>query len=58
MKKFCRNETDGYLFGVCQGIAEHFDLNPTLVRIFFLLVPHMGLVYIALGFLAPEKDDK
>jgi phage shock protein C len=44
--------------GVCAGIAEYFDLDPTLVRILFVLLalgPVPGiLVYIILAVIMPE----
>lgn len=54
-----RSRTDSVFFGVCGGIAEHFDFSPWGVRFFFLLmmIPTFFwtvIVYIALAmFLKP-----
>ncbi|HEY5690615.1 MAG TPA: PspC domain-containing protein [Cyclobacteriaceae bacterium] len=47
------------LFGVCSGLANYFDVDPTLVRalfiIAFLMVGTGGLAYIILAIIMPEK---
>ncbi len=47
------------IFGVCSGLADYFEIDPTLVRLLFLfMVLVMGtglLLYLALAFLMPEK---
>ena len=46
--------------GVCGGIAKYFDLDPTLVRVGFVLLSifaSAGLVaYIACALIIPEDD--
>lgn len=37
MKKLYRSEKDVKIAGVCGGIAEYFSLDPTLVRLLWLL---------------------
>lgn len=32
-KRLFRSETNKMIWGVCGGIAEYFDLDPTLVRL-------------------------
>jgi len=60
-QKLTRSKTDKKLAGVCAGIAEYFDLDPTLVRIgyVFLSVLSAGfpgiLVYIILAIVIPAK---
>ncbi len=43
--------------GVCAGIAEYFDLDPTLVRIIWVIVTLMGgagvLLYIIAWIVMP-----
>lgn len=47
--------------GVCSGIAEYLDLDPTIVRIAYVLISLMSvgfpglLVYIILALIMPEK---
>jgi len=36
-RKLVRSATDKKIAGVCAGVAEYFDLDPTLVRILWLL---------------------
>lgn len=56
------------IFGVCGGIAEYFNLDPTIIRIIALTCVFFGfgcpiLVYIIAAFCmpdapAPKADDK
>ncbi len=53
--------TDAMLGGVCAGIAEYFDLDPTLIRLAFIiltiatvLVPSL-IAYIVLWIVIPPK---
>lgn len=40
------------LFGVCGGIAEYFNLNPTIVRILFVLAAILtGSIFVWIYFL-------
>lgn len=47
--------------GVCGGVAEYFDLDPTLVRIGWAVVTLMGSigfwVYLVCAFVMPKKSD-
>ena len=56
-KKLVRSRRDKKLGGVCAGLAEYFDLDPTIVRvIWFLAVFFAGtglLVYIVLWIVLP-----
>ena len=36
-KRLVRSSTDKKLGGVCAGLADYFDLDPTLIRIIWLL---------------------
>lgn len=59
MKRLTRSSTDRRLAGVCAGIAEYFDLDPTLVRVgwvFFSLLGGSGLLaYIICAIIIPEE---
>jgi phage shock protein PspC (stress-responsive transcriptional regulator) len=52
-----RSSTDKKLGGVCAGLAEYFDMDPTLVRVLWLLVVLCGgtgiLLYIILWIVLP-----
>ncbi|MEO6167500.1 MAG: PspC domain-containing protein [Chitinophagales bacterium] len=47
------------LFGVCSGIANYFDIDPTIVRVLFVfgfLVFGSGLLlYLILAIAMPDK---
>jgi len=57
-----KNKYDRMLFGVCGGLARNYDLDPTLVRLAFLLgVPLTGSVlfwaYLLLAVITPQEND-
>lgn len=49
--------------GVCAGIAEYFDLDPTLVRVLYVVLTIFSaafpglLLYIILLILMPQQMD-
>jgi len=48
--------------GVCSGLAEYFNVDPTIVRIIFLLLLLPGgvpgpLLYILMWIVMPVKPD-
>ncbi|MCK4836062.1 MAG: PspC domain-containing protein [Candidatus Aminicenantes bacterium] len=62
MKRLMRSQKDKMIAGVCGGIADYFKLDPTLVRIIYVLVSIFSiafpgiLVYIILWIIVPEAD--
>src|SRR5579863_7180455 len=56
-RKLMRSSTDKKLGGVCAGLADYFDMDPTLVRVLWLLVVLCGgtglLVYVILWIVLP-----
>ena len=59
-KKLTRSRTDKKILGVCGGIAEYLNLDPTLVRIAFVVgVIGSGgpfvLGYLALAIIMPKE---
>ncbi len=48
MKKLYKSNTDKKLCGVCGGIAEYFEIDPTLVRLLWVLFS----VFVGSGLLA------
>ena len=61
MVRRLRKSTDKKLFGVAGGVADYFELDPTLVRVGFVLLciatSGLGLLaYIAMAFLMPPAD--
>jgi len=59
-KRLNRPVRDRMLFGVCSGIAEYFDVDPTIVRLLFVLAIFAGgaspLAYIVLAIVMPSAD--
>lgn len=58
-KRLYRNTSDKKLAGVCSGIADYFNIDPTLVRlgvVFLSLAAGGGiLAYIIAAIIIPEK---
>lgn len=58
-KKLYRDTANQQLAGVCSGIAEYFDIDPTVVRllwVFAVLFVGTGvLAYIICAIIIPEK---
>lgn len=56
-KKLVKGEKK--IFGVCSGLANYLDLDPTVVRVGFVLAVILGgvgvLVYIVLAIAMPDK---
>jgi phage shock protein C len=50
---------DKKIFGVCSGLADYFDLDPTVVRILFLVAVFMFgtgiLLYLVMAIVMPSK---
>jgi phage shock protein C len=50
---------DKKLFGVCSGLGEYFDVDPTLIRVLFvfafLAVGTGLLLYIILAIVMPDS---
>lgn len=59
-KRLYRTEEGKMLCGVCGGIAEYFNIDPTLVRlgfVFFCLAGGSGvLAYIIAAIIMPTKS--
>jgi phage shock protein C len=57
VKRLTRSSTDKKIAGVCGGLAEYFDLDPTLVRILWLVLVFFAgtgfLVYLVLWIALP-----
>lgn len=37
-KRLYRSATDRKIFGICGGVAEYFDIDPTIVRLALVLL--------------------
>lgn len=58
MKRLTRSATNRTLAGVCAGIGEYFGIDPTLVRIGWVVFCLLGgsgiLAYILCALIIPE----
>ena len=61
-KRFYLSQTDKKIGGVCGGIAEYFNFDPTLVRIIaFIVIWFYGiglLAYLITWIVAPKGPDR
>jgi len=60
MTRLYRSEDDRILGGVCGGIAEIYDLDPSLVRILTLLLILSGVtpvLYLAAWLIIPPESE-
>jgi phage shock protein PspC (stress-responsive transcriptional regulator) len=59
MKKFYLSSTDRKIGGVCGGLAEYFDADPTFMRLLFVLLALFGgltvIAYIVLWAVGPRR---
>ena len=57
-KKLYRSSTNYKLAGVCGGIGEYFNIDPTLIRLAWILFSVMGgaglLAYIVAAIVMPK----
>lgn len=57
-KRLYRSKRERILGGVCGGMAEYFDVDPTLVRLFWILLIFAGgvsiLAYVIAWIIIPE----
>ena len=58
-KRLYKSSTDKKVCGVCGGIANYFDVDPTvirLIRVIFTLVGGSGLIaYIIAAIIMPDE---
>ena len=59
-KRLYRSESNRMLCGVCAGIAEYFNLDPTLIRLAWALFCVLGgsgvLAYILAAIISPPES--
>ncbi len=60
MKKLYRIEEGKMVCGVCGGVAEYFNIDPTVVRLAWVVVSCWAglgiLAYIAAAIIMPPKS--
>lgn len=59
-KKFTRSTDNAMVAGVAAGIADYLNIDPVLVRLFFVLATlshgHGLLIYLILWAIMPKED--
>jgi phage shock protein C len=60
-KRLYKTKDGAMLFGVCAGLAEYFDIDPTLVRLLLVASVFFGgmgiVVYLVAAVILPNKSD-
>ena len=57
-KKLYRNTQNKVIAGVCSGLAEYLNIDPTIIRVIWALVALSGaglLAYLVCALIIPEK---
>jgi phage shock protein C len=58
-KRLYRSRSNRMLFGVCGGLGEYLNVDPTVIRLIFVLAFLPGgpglIAYLALALLVPEE---
>lgn len=58
-KRLTRSKSEKMIAGVCGGLAMYLGLDPTLVRLIFLLVSLAGgqgvLIYLLMWVITPQE---
>ena len=60
MKKLYLSDTNKKIGGVCGGLGEYFDVDPTFVRVVFILIAILSfgvgvLAYILMWMIIPRE---
>ena len=61
-KKLYKSNTDKKIDGVCAGIAEYLDVDPTLIRLVWVLATIFAgaglLAYLIAAIIMPRKPEE
>jgi len=61
-RKFFRSQDDKIIAGVCGGLANYFDIDATLIRLFFIFLVTFGasgfIIYLLLWLITPVSDQQ
>lgn len=61
MKRLVRSQSQKMIAGVCGGLAEYFDMDPTVVRVIYVILSILSvafpglLIYLLLVFVIPNE---
>jgi len=56
-RRLTKSKKDRMLFGVCGGLGEYFDIDPTFIRLAFAILALQGIgivIYIILAIIMPS----
>lgn len=59
-KRLMRSNKDKFLCGVCGGVANYFEIDPTIVRLLWALLACSGaglVVYIIAAIIMPVDEE-
>jgi len=60
--KLYRSRKERMIAGVCGGLAEHFNIDPTWVRLLFVLFFFLGgsalLLYLVMWMIVPQNPHR
>jgi phage shock protein C len=60
-RKLYRSRSNRQVAGVCGGLAEYFNLDPTLMRVLFIVLAVLGgsglVLYLALWIIVPNAPE-
>jgi phage shock protein PspC (stress-responsive transcriptional regulator) len=54
--KLTKNKKDGWIAGVCAGIADKTGIHISLIRIISFFVPFGFLLYVVLALVMDDKN--
>ena len=61
MKKLCKSNKNRKICGVCGGIADYLNADPTLIRLAFVVISMAAgsglLAYIVAALVMPEANE-
>lgn len=56
-KRLCKSKTNRMIAGVCGGIGEYLNIDPTVIRLIMVLLGFTGtgiVAYIVAAIIMPE----
>jgi phage shock protein PspC (stress-responsive transcriptional regulator) len=61
MKRLYRSKKERILGGVCAGLGEHLDVDPTVIRLIWAVVSVLSIgtgiiIYVLAWIIIPEED--
>lgn len=61
-RRLYRSRTERMIWGVCGGLAQYFDIDPTIVRLIFVLAIFFGglgiIAYIIFAVVVPLENSR